>query len=128
MSIFNKHGVEFTYLVKIPRDPNTIPTYRHPFPALNHKQIIEIRYSTKVRPIKDLTRLLNGAKLKKYVDYMIDYNNGFYEYWFLTPQHQLFFSIITSGMTQSVHQPNTQFDILCPHCANTFPTQDITWV
>ena len=129
MSIFNKVGTEFKYLVKIPVDPKVDPTYTHPFPVLNTKKnIVETRWSTKVRPIKDLTTLLRGAKLKRYIDYMVDYKLGHYEYWFLTPQNQLFFSIITSGMTQSVQQIGNTFDVLCPHCNNTFPSNQITWV
>ena len=125
--MFNKKGVEFTNLVTIPRDPNgPPPTYSHKFPVVVGNKVKE-RWSTKVRPMKDMTRLLNGCKLKRNIDYMVAYNGKDYEYWFNNANHSLMFAIITSGMKQSISVPNHKFNVVCPHCSTQFPTEEITW-
>jgi hypothetical protein len=127
MSMFNKKGVEFTNLVKVPLDPNSPPpTYSHKFPVVVGNKVTE-RWSTKVRPMKDMTRLLSGCKLKRNIDYMVGFNGKDYEYWFHNSNHALMFAIITSGMIQSFSTSKRKFDIMCPHCNTPFPTEKITW-
>jgi hypothetical protein len=129
MTIFNKHGVEFKHLVKIPKDPNSPATYTHSFPVQVGNRIEE-RWSTKVRPIKDLTRILQGCQLKRNQDYMIDYNEGtqMYEYWFLDPRNQLMFAMASSNLKQTTIVNGHKFDIECPHCQTHFATTQIKWV
>ena len=128
MSIFNKHGVEFTHLVCVDRDPNVNPTYSHKFPTMVGVKVVE-RWSTKVRPIKSLTNALQGVSLKRYRDYMIDYNpkTEQYEYWFLDSQMATLFALVCSTMLQTVSASGHRFDIECPHCHTTFDTKNITW-
>jgi len=129
MSMFNKHGVEFTNLVCVDRDPTISPTYTHPFPALRGNRIIEL-WSTKVRPIKTLTAALRGVRLMRDVDYMIDYNAGTqkYEYWFLEGANATLFALMCGSMTQTVSAPGHKFDIVCPHCSGVFAKENITWI
>jgi hypothetical protein len=130
MSIFNKHGIEFKHPVQVPLDPNgPPPTYTHSFPVIGKRGKVEERWSTKVRPIKDLTRILQGCRLKRNQDYMIEYNEAtqMYEYWFLDPRNQLMFAIAASTVKQSHAAQGPKFDIQCPHCLNQFATKDITW-
>lgn len=127
-SMFNKQGTEFTHLVTVARDPNGPPaTYTHSFPVLGKGGRVEERWSTKVRPIKDMTRVLSGARLKRNQDYMVDYNGKEYEYWFLDAKWAMMFQIAASGLTQTLVSKNHKFDIECPHCHNNFTTEQIIW-
>jgi len=128
MSLFNKTGTEFTHLVCIDRDPNIEPTYSHKFPTRVGQMIVE-RWSTKVRPIRSLTRILQGVNLKRNQDYMIDYNpkTQQYEYWFQDAKMATLFALVCSTMQQTVSLPGNQFDIECPHCQGQFSTRDIKW-
>lgn len=131
MSLFNKHGVEFQHLVCVNRDPNVDPTYTHPFPTYNQaKQRVETRFARKIRAIKSLTTALQGVRLKRYRDYMIDYNaqTQQYEYWFLDPAMATLFALVAATLTQTFKNgPGHQFDIECPHCKTSFPTSSIIW-
>ena len=129
MSIFNKTGTEFTHLVCVARDPATDPTYSHKFPTLVGNKVVE-RWSTKVRPIKSLTHALQGVRLKRYQDYMIDFNprTQQYEYWFLDGAMATLFALVCGTMLQTVAATGNQFAIECPHCAGHFATQDIKWI
>lgn len=130
MSIFNKQGVEFKHPVSIPRDPNIPPTYSHSFPVIGKGGKVEERWSTKVRPIKDMTRILQGCQLKRNHDYMIEYNEatGMFEYWFLDARNQTMFAIAASNLKQTVASQGPKFDIECPHCQGHFGTHQIKWV
>lgn len=131
MSIFNKQGVEFKHPVRIPRDPNgPPPTYSHSFPVIGKRGKVEERWSTKVRPIKDMTRILQGCQLKRNQDYMIEYNEAtqMFEYWFLDPRNQTMFAIAASNLKQTVASQGPKFDIECPHCQGHFGTHQIKWV
>lgn len=129
MTMFNKQGTEFNFKVEIDRDPTINPTYSHPFPVLVGNTVQE-RWSTKVRPIKTLTRMLQGVQLKRNQDYMIDFNikTDKYEYWFRDGPTAMMFQLMCGHLKQNVSQPGHKFDIECPHCQATFPTEDIKWV
>lgn len=127
MSIFNKQGVEFTHLVTIPPSPNQSPTYSHKFPVRVGNRVEE-RWSTKVKPIKDLTNILKGCALKRNQDYMVEFTKGLYHYWFLDKRHAFMFQIASSNFTQSVAPKGHKFDIQCPHCQTQFATEQIVWV
>jgi len=130
MSMFNKHGKEFQHLATIKSDPNSPTTYTHKFPTLVGNKVVE-RWSTKVRPIRDLTHLLRGCKLKRDVDYMVHFNatTNLYEYWFEDSRHCLMFMMASSTVlqTRSVGTGGL-FNIQCPHCANSIHPHNITWV
>lgn len=131
MSMFNKQGKEFTYLATVAPDPNSPTTYSHKFPTVGANGKVVERWSTKVRPIKDLTHLLRGCRLKRNEDYMVDYNakTGLYEYWFEHSKHCLMFQLASSQVLQSRRQGSgQQFNIECPHCAKHIHPHDITWV
>ena len=130
MSMFNKQGKEFANLATVQPDPNTPTTYSHKFPTLVGNKVVE-RWSTKVRPIKDLTHLLRGCQLKRNQDYMVDYNakTGMYEYWFERSSHCLMFQIASASVLQSRSMGNGhQFNIECPHCAKHIHSHNIKWV
>jgi hypothetical protein len=130
MSLFNKDGKEFTHLATIQPDPKTPTTYSHKFPTLVGNKVVE-RWSTKVRPIKDLTHLLRGCQLKRNQDYMVDYNakTGLYEYWFEDSRHCLMFVLASNSVLQTRRVGNGhQFSIECPHCALHIHPHDIKWV
>lgn len=126
---FNKQGKEFKYCVSIDRDPNVDPTYSHKFPTMGPKGIIVERWSTKVRPIKSMTTLLHGMNLRRNEDYMIEYCGltQKYDYYFFDQGHATWFSLVCSGMKQLIQKPNQQFNIVCPHCKNDFPTRNMSW-
>lgn len=128
MTMFNQQGKEFTYKVEIDRDPKIDPTYTHPFPVMIGNKIQE-RWSTKVRPIKSLTRVLQGVQLKRNKDYMIDFNTKTqkYEYWFEDGQTAMMFSLMAGHMKQLLAPPGQIFNIECPHCRQQFSRQDIIW-
>ena len=127
MSIFNKQGDEFTHMVNVPRDPNTNPTYSHTFPVKvgNH---VEERWATKVRPIADMTKVLGGSGLKRYKDYMVDFNKGQYEYWFKESLDAAMFKLASCGVLQRMGMPGAKFKIKCPCCSSVFDKTDIEWV
>lgn len=129
MSIFNKAGDEFTHIVTLPRDPNVEPIYRHTFPAQVGNKVVE-RWSTKVRPIKDMTYMLRACRLLRNKDYMVDYNgvNKVYEYWFKQKSHAVQFKLMVGNSPQQISTGGTKFKIKCPCCSNTFNTDEIEWV
>tara|TARA_R110000764_G_C10688618_1_gene343460 strand:+ start:67 stop:459 length:393 start_codon:yes stop_codon:yes gene_type:complete len=129
MSKFNKDGVEFTHKVSVPKDPNTDPTYSHTFPVAVAPGVIEERWSTKVRPIKDLTKCLQGYHLKRNIDYMIDYDGitQEYEYWFLCDDNAFWFKLTAGHMMQSHSAKGKTFRIECPCCNQVFDKKDIIW-
>jgi hypothetical protein len=128
MSLYNKKGTHFDLLVKVPKDPSTDPTYSYKFPTLIGGQVVE-KWARKVRPINDLTKYLQGCSLKRYVDYMVDFNTSTlnYEYWFNDPQYQLMFSLYVGGMKQSTKGKGYAFSISCPHCQAKIKRPDIEW-
>ena len=126
MSIFNKAGKEFTELVTIPPQPGQPTTYTHKFPV-KVGNTVEERWSTKVRPIRDLTNILRGCQLKRNQDYMVNFNGKEYEYWFENSKHALMFQIAASTLKQTVSPKGDKFDIECPHCQKVFATDQITW-
>lgn len=131
MSKFNKDGIEFKHLVQIAKDPNgPPPTYSHSFPVVGKRGKVEERWSTKVRPIKDMTRILQGNKLRRHHDYVIDYNEAtqLYEYWFLDSRHAMLFQIAAGNLTQSLSAPQNHFSLECPHCQGVIQTKDFKWV
>ena len=127
MSIFNKQGDEFEHLVTVPKDPNTKHTYSHTFPVRvgNH---VEERWSTKVRPITDMTKVLGGSGLRRYKDYLVEFNNGRYEYWFKEPLDAAMFKLASCGVLQRMGLPGAKFNIKCPCCSSIFKQTDIEWV
>jgi len=129
MAIFNKKGDEFKHLVTVPKDPNTEPTYTHPFPVAVAPNRVEERWSTKVRPIKDLTKCLQGYNLKRNIDYMVDYNavSRQYEYWFMNDDDAFWFKLTAGHMTQSFAPKGPVFQIECPCCNQVFDKKDIIW-
>lgn len=130
MAIFNKQGVQFSYLVSLPRDPNVDPTYSHKFPArLPSGKVVE-RWARKVRPIKDMTRILQGNNLKRNIDYMIEYNgiNEHYEYWFKDAMDAATFKLSSVGVAQKLSLPGYNFKIECPCCKQTFERTEIKWI
>jgi L-rhamnose mutarotase len=127
MSIFNKQGDEFTHVVYVPRDPNTSPTYSHTFPVKvgNH---VEDRWATKVRPIADMTKVLGATGLKRYKDYMVQFENRQYEYWFKEDVDAAMFKLSSAGVVQKMGLPGAKFKIKCPCCSAIYDKTDIEWV
>ena len=130
MSKFNKDGLEFKNLVSVDRDPNQDPTYTHKYPARLPNGQVDERWSTKVRPLKPLTHYLQGMSLRRFKDYIVDFNpvTDKYEYWFVDPKVQLMFALACGHLLQGFQAPGQTFDVECPHCQQTFPRQDIKWV
>lgn len=129
MSIFNRKGVEFQYVVKVPRAPGSPdPTYSFKFPTLGPNGRVVERWGSKVRPIKSLTPILRGCSLKRYQDYMIEWNGNEYEYWFLDQRWALMFQIASAGYTQSVASKNPLFSLECPMCKFHIHPHNFTWV
>lgn len=126
--MFNKNGDEFTHCVKVAKDPSVEPTYSYKFPARQNNGTVKELWAQKIRPIKDLTTLLRGVQLKRNIDYMLEYNAPYYEYWFKQAKHATLFSLIVPQTGQSLASSNGHFDIECPHCAGLFPTTQIKWV
>ena len=129
MSLFNKEGKEFSTMVAVDRDPNQDPTYRHKFPTMVGNKVVE-RWSQKVRPIKSLTRFLQGCQLKRNQDCMIDFNakTNKYEYWFDDGQNALMFSLMCGHMTQTLAGSGHKFAVECDQCKNIMYPEQITWV
>jgi hypothetical protein len=129
MSLFNKEGKEFNTMVAVDRDPKQDPTYRHKFPTMVGNKVVE-RWSQKVRPIKSLTRFLQGCQLKRNQNYMIDFNakTDKYEYWFDDAQNALMFGLMCGSMKQTLAGSGQKFDIVCPHCAGIIDSHNIHWV
>mgnify|MGYP003115135604 FL=1 len=125
-AIYNSKGKRFAHCVKVPRDPNTKPTYSFKFPVLIGTAVEE-RWGTKVRPIKSLTAYLKGCSLKKYEDYMVGYNvaSKHYEYWFAQGKYATLFAIRCAMMQQSVRGKGYPFNIECPQCQHQF--RHIKW-
>ena len=86
------------------------------------------RWAKKVRPIKDLTRYLQGCGLKRFKDYLIDFNGQDYEYWFRDARMALLFSLRCSFMkqTRAAHRSHG-FKIECPDCHKHIGQEDIEW-
>ena len=129
MSIFNKKGIEFSYVVRIPRAPGSPePIYSFKFPTLGPNGRVVEKWGSKVRPIKSLTPILRGCSLKRYEHYMIEFNGQDYEYWFLDSRTALLFQLATAGYTQSIAPKNPQFDVECPHCKNAISPDKFKWI
>jgi hypothetical protein len=128
MSLFNKEGKEFKNMISINKDPNVDPTYSYAFPVPKGNKI-EMRFAKKIRPIQSLTRMLQGCRLKRNQDYMIDFNDNTdkYEYYFADGRHATMFALMCSTMTQPIKGPGHKFNIQCPHCNQQFGTKDIIW-
>jgi len=129
MAIYNKQGDKFEHKVVIPKDPNTDPTYSHTFPVQVGNRVEE-RWTSKVRPIKDMTRVLQANHLKRNIDYMVDYNgiNKEYEYWFKDDVEASMFKLISAGVVQKLGLPGAKFKIKCPCCGDIFSKSEIEWV
>lgn len=128
MAVYNKEGEMFDLKVKVAKDPNTDPVYSYKFPVLRGTQVKEL-WARKVRPIKDLTKYLQGCNLKRYKDYMVSYNaqSQNYEYWFKDAQYQMLFALAISGMKQSTKDKGYAFSITCPCCNTNIEKKDIKW-
>lgn len=128
--IYNKQGTRFGELVEIPydEDSKTPPTYSHKFPVALPNGVVDERWSTKARPIKDLTHLLQGMKLRRYEDYMIDYDGvkKVYQYYFRDPKHALVFNLTASNIKQTVAD-SKQLKIVCEACGNHIDNHNIKW-
>ena len=125
-AIYNTSGTKFSHCVRVPKDPKMDATYSFKFPVLTHKGV-ETRWGTKVRPIKSLTTYLQGCSLKRYQDYMVQYDNlsKHYEYWFKDPRMALLFSLRCSYMKQKTAGKGYPFKIECPNCQHQF--RNPTW-
>ena len=125
---YNKHGIKFAHRVTVAPAPNSPdPTYSYKFPTLQGTQVIE-KWAQKVRPIKDLTRYLHGCDLKRYKDYLVDFNGTDYEYWFKDSRTSLLFSLRCSFMKQTrVGGRTHKFKVECPDCHKQIDQEDIEW-
>ena len=65
--LYNKHGKQFSHKVSIARDPNLDPVFRYMFPV-KRGNIVEKKWASKIRPIKSLTKQLQGLNLKRNID------------------------------------------------------------
>jgi len=128
IGVHNKEGQLFDLRVNVPKDPNTTPTYSYKFPSMVGTKLVE-KWACKVRPPKDLTRYLSGCNLKRYKDYIVEYNQQSqnYEYWFQDPHYQLMFSLAVAGMKQSTTSKGYPFKIVCPCCNTTIKNEEIEW-
>jgi hypothetical protein len=128
MSLFNKEGKEFSTMVAVDRDPTVDPTYRHKFVHWEtmRRPFAGPRCCAQVRPIKSVTRFLQGCQLKRNQDYMIDFNarTDKYEYWFDDAQNAMMFGLMCGSMTQPLAGIG---DIQCPHCAGVIDSHSIHW-
>lgn len=129
MAVFNKKGDKFDHVVTVPRDPNVSPTYSHKFPV-RVGNIVEERWASKIRPIKDMTRVLQANHLKRNIDYMVDYNGvkQEYEYWFKDDVEAAMFKIASANMCQKLQLPGAKFKVKCPCCKKTYNKSQIEWV
>ena len=125
---YNKHGDKFEHCVTIaPQPGQPDPTYSYKFPTLEGNQVVE-KWAKKVRPIQDLTRYLQGCGLKRFRDYLIDFNGQDYEYWFRDSRVALLFSLRCSFMKQTrQHAGSHRFKIECPDCHKHIDQEDIEW-
>ena len=128
MAIFNKQGDEFEHLVRIDCPKNHRPTYTHKFPVVVGTHV-EDRWSTKVRPIKSMTNYLKGCELKRYTDYMVQFNKftNKFEYWFKEGQYATLFALRVSGMKQEYGTKKPALYACCSNCGHTVPRHEIEW-
>ena len=128
MSVFNKQGDEFANLVEVVRPKDHTPTYSHSFPVAVGNRVEE-RWSTKARPIKSMTKYLQGCALKRYKDYMVDYNprSSKFEYWFKESKYALLFQLAVSNLEQEYTDQKPRLTAVCPSCNHKMNSWDIDW-
>ena len=120
-AIYNTSGTKFSHCIRVPKDPNQDATYSFKFPVLTHKGVEE-RWGTKVRPIRSLTAYLQGCSLKRYQDYMVQYDalTKHYEYYFREAKYATLFAITCATMLQKTARKGYPFKIECPNCQHQF--------
>tara|TARA_R110000823_G_C15655585_1_gene471461 strand:+ start:110 stop:508 length:399 start_codon:yes stop_codon:yes gene_type:complete len=124
-AVYNKQGTRFGHCVAVARDPNTDPTYSYKFPVVRNGHVKEL-WARKVRPIPSMTRYLHGCSLKRYRDYVVQYDRGQYQYWFRKGKYATLFAIAVSGVLATPVKGH-RFQIECPHCHGKFDRQQIVW-
>ena len=124
---YNKQGDKFAHCVTVaPKPGGPSPTYSYQFPYKQGVNVI-MKWAQKVRPIKDLTRYLQGCALQRYRDYLVEYNGKDYEYWFRDAKISLLFSLRCSLMQQTRRGQGHRFRIECPHCRKIHDTHSVRW-
>lgn len=126
--LFNKSGRKFEHKVSIQRDPNVEPTFSYTFPVKRGTKV-DMLWARKVRPIKSLTRQLQGLNLKRNVDYMIEYNalTETYDYYFHDAKHQTIFALVNLGTSQPLKN-NPHIMVECPVCLTKMEKHDLRYV
>lgn len=128
MAVFNKQGDKFEHLVKIDCPKDHSPTYSYKFPTVVGTKVIN-RWACKVRPIKSMTKYLQGCELKRYIDYIVDFDNktNQFQYWFKEGQYATLFALRVSGMQQEYGTKKPQLHACCSNCGHTVPRHEIEW-
>lgn len=128
MAICNKEGKEFTHCVTLACPKGHKPFYSHSFPIAVGNKVVE-RWSTKPRPIKEMTVYLRGCNLKRYKDYMVEYNpkTTNFEYWFAEAPMAMLFQLRVSTLQQEFKQPGQHLTAVCPKCNHKMNRWDIDW-
>ena len=128
MALYNKAGTEFAHMVAVDRPQGHAPTYTHSFPVAVGTRVEE-RWSTKARPIKSMTRYLQGCALKRYVDYMVDFNakTNKFEYWFAQGKHATLFQLAVSNLQQEYASAKPKLTAVCPCCQHRMNSWEIEW-
>jgi|DEB0MinimDraft_10_1074344.scaffolds.fasta_scaffold131433_1 hypothetical protein len=129
MTVFNKQGTEFTHRVGVDCPSTHTPTYTHSFPVAVAPGVVEERWSTKARPLKSMTKYLQGCDLKRNKDYMVEFNprTNQFDYWFLEGKYATLFGLMVANKTQEYKLPNQRLHARCPHCAGKFESYEIEW-
>ena len=128
MAIYNKKGTEFTHLVEVDKPKGHSPTYTHSFPVAVGNRVEE-RWSTKARPIKSMTRYLQGCALKRYQDYMVEYSpsKAKFQYWFVQGKHATLFQLAVSSLEQEYATAKPRLTAKCPSCNHRMNSWEIEW-
>ena len=129
MSLFNKQGKEFAHSVAVSRPQGHTPTYTHSFPVAVAPGVVEERWSTKVKPIKSMTRYLKGCDLKRYQDYMVEYSvkQDAFLYWFAEAKYATLFQLAVSNMEQEYAGTKPRLTAVCPCCKHRMNSWEIEW-
>jgi hypothetical protein len=76
-----------------------------------------------------MTRYLQGCALKRFQDYMVEYNKetGKFDYWFKEGKHATLFALAVGTMAQEVRAPNVPLTACCPACGHKMQRWEIKW-
>lgn len=128
MTRYLKDGTPLPYKVEVEPDGKTQPLYSHSYPKLNGTKVIK-GWTTKVRPIKDLTKFLQGCNLKKNEHYIVGYDKiaKMYQYWFVNDNDAMLFKLRCGHLKQTLTEEGPKFKTQCTNCGHITERKDINW-